>query len=250
MSKREGEPLFPSSAKRSNAFPTIIDPSRMQIPLDAVTDGLFEELHCRHYLHAPPSVDCTDRSALMAWIQGQLQALCFKTDASAFGGVPCAFDDVQVSSQGGFVGDSPWLHFWVQARWLVFAPKVGHRLTGMVTSQTADHISLLLLGYFTVSIGAIQAGAHHRWSGHSWMRIGDGVSVQNGSALEFEVIQVALDANVLMVHGSLDKLASPPTPVLFSKKIAAVQYGDHLVTKKLALDGATARKRLKKLLKL
>lgn len=274
-------------AKRSNyssgndfpSFKDVYDPStnqnlnEVQIPQEGIADGIFEEIHAKHHLHAPPNIDLQDAQKVGAFIQNALQGLTFKFQ-EAYGGIPLSFDDIHVINNDDsdhiaedgenevvlsavFLNDSPWAHFWVRARWFAFVPKAGHRLSALVVGQSAESISLLAFGLFTVTVAASQAGAMYEWNGHGWQTKKSASSpskvadIYPGAIVPLEVLDVSGTADGLaIVKGSLDRLFSVmPSPLTLGKggaRIPSKQYGDHLLIKRLLLDGSTARKRLKR----
>lgn len=161
-------------------------------------------------------------------------------------------DNLELACTSAFyVGDSPYAHFYVLLRWLVFAPKCGHRLYGMVNFQGAEHLGLLVLDYFNVSIAAEQMAATYRWNGYAWQDAGSNAVLSNGQSIEFEVIDAEGTVDgLLTIRGSIDKMHSVRSDraAKFSSRLPAEQYGDHIVLKRILLDGSTARKRLKKAL--
>lgn len=56
------------------------------------------------------------------------------------------------SKMGEFLLDSPWIKFKVECDFLVFAPEIGSRMSGHVSKQSNEYISLILYGTFHVII--------------------------------------------------------------------------------------------------
>lgn len=221
-------------------------------PQQHLPDSLFEELRVRHYVHLSPS-QMMAQPPKVAVIEA-LHALHLKY-VSAFSGTAVHHDGddgLEVACKSAFyVGDSPYAHFYVLLRWLVFAPKCGHRLYGMINFQGAEHLGLLVLGYFNASIAAEQMAATYRWNGYAWQNSNNDAILSNGQPIEFEVVEAEGTVDgLLTIRGSIDKMHSVTSDRVtkFSSRLPTEQYGDHIVLKRTLLDGSTARKRLKKVL--
>ena len=190
-----------------------------------------------------------------------------------FAGTPvyCYEDSLQVCKQGQpsfFINENPWLVVHVQITWLVFCPKKGMRLgpdAVSVTAQEGEKLTLLVLGYFAVSIrmvpevhqtqaatGAAQQQAPPQsdwtWNGKRWSNNLTNSVIYTGQGLAFwiEGVSQAPDGQAV-IQGTLMPPSPPLTIVAGMGKLPKKQYGDHVIEKRLLLDGQSARKRIKKL---
>jgi DNA-directed RNA polymerase I subunit RPA43 len=68
-------------------------------------------------------------------------------------GIILAHSDVQFTAdKGKILYDSPFCHFFITVKLLVWKPKRGTKLVGRINLQSEDHIGLLIYGTFNASI--------------------------------------------------------------------------------------------------
>ncbi|XP_029104195.1 DNA-directed RNA polymerase I subunit RPA43 [Scleropages formosus] len=130
-------------------------------------------------------------------IREQLDAELLKYSES-MNGVPLAYDDVRVLGRyGDIYDDQGFIHMDIEATFVIFRPKRGQKLLGVINKVGASHVGCLVHGCFNASV----AKPHHV-SLEAWKRAGLNI----GDGLEFEVAQLDADvAGVLLIRGRLDK---------------------------------------------
>ncbi|KAJ7991632.1 hypothetical protein DPEC_G00285910 [Dallia pectoralis] len=114
-------------------------------------------------------------------------------------GVPLAYDDVSVLGQHGDIyDDSGYIHLNIQASFVVFQPKKGQKLLGVVNKLSINHVGCLVHGCFNASI---LKPAHVTVD--TWREAGPRI----GAGLEFEVCQLDADtAGVILIRGRLTRI--------------------------------------------
>ena len=142
-----------------------------------------------------------------------------------------------------FIQESPFSHFYISVKWLLFVPKPHQILQGAIVHQSSEHLGLLLLNYFNASVTP-STGMHY--NGSMWHHK-DGHALFHGTNVEFQVQEVkGTPDGMLSIIGSMDvnrdAVVSGSEIVVKGK----VQYGDVIVLRRTLLEGGVARKRLKK----
>ncbi|KAG7457439.1 hypothetical protein MATL_G00227270 [Megalops atlanticus] len=129
-------------------------------------------------------------------IQEQLNAELLKYSES-LKGVPMAYDSIRVLGQHGDIhDDNGFIHMNIEASFVIFRPKRGQKLVGVVNKVGVGHVGCLVHGCFNASVPKPQQVPLQVWAG----------AVQVGGSLEFEVFQLDADvAGVLLIRGRLDK---------------------------------------------
>lgn len=72
------------------------------------------------------------------------------------GGVLLSFEKVKILNRGEILNELPHIHYVVSLGGLVFSPKEGQTLTGVIYECFHSHISLVLFGYFNASVSAAE----------------------------------------------------------------------------------------------
>ncbi|XP_010871627.1 DNA-directed RNA polymerase I subunit RPA43 [Esox lucius] len=111
-------------------------------------------------------------------------------------GVPLAYDEVCVLGQHGDIyDDSGYIHLDIQANFVVFQPRKGQKLLGVVNKLSMNHAGCLVHGCFNASI---PKPAHV--TVETWRDAGPRI----GAELEFEVCQLDADTvGVILIRGRL-----------------------------------------------
>ncbi|XP_026145047.1 DNA-directed RNA polymerase I subunit RPA43-like [Carassius auratus] len=130
-------------------------------------------------------------------IQEELNAELLKY-SSSLKGVPMAYDNIKVVGQYGDIHDDQgFIHFNIEASFVVFQPKKGSKLVGVINKMGVGHVGCLVHGCFNASV--VKPGP---LSPEQWRDCGLSV----GQSLEFEVFQLDADnAGVLLIRGRLEK---------------------------------------------
>ncbi|KAL4629734.1 hypothetical protein GN956_G16629 [Arapaima gigas] len=130
-------------------------------------------------------------------IREQLDAELLKYSES-MKGVPLAYDDVRVLGQHGDIyDDQGFIHMNIEATFVIFRPRTGQKLVGVINKVGVSHVGCLVHGCFNASIPKPHPVSLEAWKGAGF-NVGD--------SLEFEVSQLDADAaGVLLIRGRLDK---------------------------------------------
>ncbi|KAI1902515.1 hypothetical protein AGOR_G00045550 [Albula goreensis] len=130
-------------------------------------------------------------------IQDQLNAELLKYSES-LKGVPLAYDSIKVLGQNGDIyDDNGFIHMNIEASFVVFQPKRGQKLMGVINKVGVSHVGCLVHGCFNASVPRPPQVSLDVW-------MGAGLHV--GSELQFQVAQLDADvAGVLLIRGRLDK---------------------------------------------
>ncbi|ORE05568.1 hypothetical protein BCV72DRAFT_276113 [Rhizopus microsporus var. microsporus] len=108
----------------------------------------FSEVHARLYIHLAPMW----AGKTMEGVNEQLNAFLMKY-VPEVDGIVLAHSDVKfVSDKGKIMYDSPFSHFFISVKFLIWKPKKGSKLVGRINLQSEDHIGLLIYGTFNASI--------------------------------------------------------------------------------------------------
>ena len=197
------------------------------------SSDLYQEVTCLHFIHLHPQYSQNLSLGVMKELNTML--LKYNTDIK---GVPLLYSRVELTpapstqaipipSPSGYptpisysnvtvtsaaiIAENPQLHLWIRVRWLAFCPSPGSRVVGSVVKQGPEQINLLLLGLFNATIKRSQLAGTLEWSEEdsSWIIPAHGSRIGLGNLLEFEVLSVKTELNMLRIVGSLDKMQQP-----------------------------------------
>ncbi|XP_005991342.1 DNA-directed RNA polymerase I subunit RPA43 [Latimeria chalumnae] len=137
-------------------------------------------------------------------IHRQLDAELLKYSES-LKGVPVAYDNIRIVGElGDIFDDQGYIHVTIEADFVIFQPKKGKKLMGVVNKVAPSHIGCLVHGCFNASIPKPNQMPSGVWQGF-------GVKV--GDELEFEVFHLDSDAaGVFCVRGKLDRKSVQSKP--------------------------------------
>ncbi|KAF9586157.1 hypothetical protein BGW38_009154 [Lunasporangiospora selenospora] len=114
----------------------------------ASTASAFSENTVKLYIHLPPCFAAKPIEGIQEQLNGFLMRYVPQVD-----GVVLAHSDLELlQSSGRVMYDSPYSHFWISVKLLVWKPIKGSVLYGTINLQSPDHIGLLLYGTFNASI--------------------------------------------------------------------------------------------------
>ncbi|XP_051527249.1 DNA-directed RNA polymerase I subunit RPA43 [Myxocyprinus asiaticus] len=130
-------------------------------------------------------------------IQEELNAELLKY-SSSLKGVPLAYDNIKVIGQHGDIyDDQGFIHINIEASFVIFRPKKGSKLVGVINKIGVGHVGCLVHGCFNASVVKPSLLTPEQWR--------DSV-LRFGGSLEFEVFQLDADAaGVLLIRGRLEK---------------------------------------------
>ncbi|KAL0092517.1 hypothetical protein J3Q64DRAFT_1719339 [Phycomyces blakesleeanus] len=144
-------------------------------PVSTTPSSSFSEMVVKLYLHLAPMW----AGKIMDGINEQLNAFLMKY-VPEVDGIILAHSNVQLpSNKGTIVQDSPFCHFFIHVKFLVWKPKKGSQLVGRINLQSQDHIGLLIYGTFNASIPKSRIPADR----YEW-RVSDEEEVESDSAEE------------------------------------------------------------------
>ncbi|XP_071416117.1 DNA-directed RNA polymerase I subunit RPA43 isoform X2 [Pithys albifrons albifrons] len=133
-------------------------------------------------------------------------------------GVPVAYDNIKVVGElGDIYDDQGFIHLNIEADFVIFSPKKGKKLVGIINKVAPSHIGCLIHGCFNASIPKPE-----QMSIVQWQELGFKI----GDELKFQVLHLDSDtAGVFFIRGGLTKSCMRPKQ---SKTIAASMNGDEI----------------------
>ncbi|KAI8097184.1 uncharacterized protein BX664DRAFT_275738 [Halteromyces radiatus] len=187
----------------------------------------FSEVVIKLYIHLAPMWS----GKTMDGVNEILNAFLMK-HVPEVDGIVLAHSDVELLGEKGKVlYDSPFCHFFIKAKLLVWKPKKGSKLVGRINLQSQDHIGLLIYGTFNASIpksrissekyewrtsedddndnndetsGDDEEQAEKRSQHGEWVLKDSGASIGgDDGSLEFSVVDIIEANDILTVTGSL-----------------------------------------------
>ncbi|KGL73027.1 DNA-directed RNA polymerase I subunit RPA43, partial [Tinamus guttatus] len=113
-------------------------------------------------------------------------------------GVPVAYDNIKVVGElGDIYDDQGFIHLNIEADFIIFSPKKGKKLVGVINKVAPSHIGCLIHGCFNASIPKPE-----QMSVVQWQELG----LKIGDELKFEVLHLDSDAaGVFFIRGGLTK---------------------------------------------
>ncbi|NXF78678.1 RPA43 polymerase, partial [Sclerurus mexicanus] len=133
-------------------------------------------------------------------------------------GVPVAYDNIKVVGElGDIYDDQGFIHLNIEADFVIFSPKKGKKLVGIINKVAPSHIGCLIHGCFNASIPKPE-----QMSVVQWQELG----LKIGDELKFQVLHLDSDtAGVFFIRGGLTKSSMRPKQ---SKTIADSTSGDEI----------------------
>ncbi|KAL7826880.1 hypothetical protein AOLI_G00320890 [Acnodon oligacanthus] len=130
-------------------------------------------------------------------IQEELNAELLRY-SSRLKGVPLAYDHIKVlEPHGKIVDDQGFIHLDIVASFVVFKPRKGEKLVGVINKIAVGHVGCLVHGCFNACVLKPAQLTLDQWR-DSGLKL--------GGSLEFEVFQLDADsAGVLLIKGRLEK---------------------------------------------
>ncbi|KAF9134257.1 hypothetical protein BGW39_007567 [Mortierella sp. 14UC] len=194
----------------------------------SLTAEPFVEVQAKLYIHLPPCFASKPIEGIQEQLNGFLMRYMPQVD-----GVVLAHSDLKLlQTSGRIMYDSPYSHFWIAVKLLVWRPVKGTTLSGTINLQSPDHIGLLLYGTFNASIPSefipkdkyvfnpsksySRPGAHNDDSDShlmatslttgEWVHKSTDESIGHEGVIEFEVSDLVRTNDMLTVTGSLMKV--------------------------------------------
>ncbi|XP_025928473.1 DNA-directed RNA polymerase I subunit RPA43 [Apteryx rowi] len=135
-------------------------------------------------------------------IRAQLDAELLRYSES-LQGVPVAYDNIKVVGElGDIYDDQGFIHLNIEADFVIFSPKKGKKLVGVINKVAPSHIGCLIHGCFNASIPKPE-----QMSVVQWQELG----LKIGDELKFQVLHLDSDAaGVFFIRGGLTKTSLQP----------------------------------------
>ncbi|KAF1419456.1 DNA-directed RNA polymerase I subunit RPA43, partial [Spheniscus mendiculus] len=135
-------------------------------------------------------------------IRAQLDAELLRYSDS-LQGVPVAYDNIKVVGElGDIYDDQGFIHLNIEADFVIFSPKKGKKLVGVINKVAPSHIGCLIHGCFNASIPKPE-----QMSIVQWQELG----LKIGDELKFQVLHLDSDAaGVFFIRGGLTKSSMQP----------------------------------------
>ncbi|NXX71518.1 RPA43 polymerase, partial [Spizella passerina] len=158
---------------------------------------LVAAAHRRH-VALPPRFLGRKRSGIRAQLDAELLRY-----SESLQGVPVAYDNIKVVGElGDIYDDQGFIHLDVEADFIIFSPKKGKKLVGVINKVAPSHIGCLIHGCFNASIPKPE-----QMSPVQWQELG----LKIGDELKFQVLHLDSDtAGVFFIRGGLTKSSMRP----------------------------------------
>ncbi|KAM7070376.1 DNA-directed RNA polymerase I subunit RPA43 [Acridotheres tristis] len=173
---------------------------------------LVAAAHRRH-VALPPRFLGRKRSGIRAQLDAELLRY-----SESLQGVPVAYDNIKVVGElGDIYDDQGFIHLNVEADFIIFSPKKGKKLVGVINKVAPSHIGCLIHGCFNASIPKPE-----QMSIVQWQELGFKI----GDELKFQVLHLDFDnAGVFFIRGGLTKSSMQPKK---SNTVAETTNGDEI----------------------
>lgn len=149
----------------------------------------FQQIEHTEHMCLPPSYIGRLKEGINEELSRKLMKFCEKLEA-----VIVAYDRIELLQRhGSIVDESPFLHFDVKVKYIVFKPEVDSKLVGEVNKFGYDHIGCLVHGCFNASVARprVQNGYNV-----------DGLAI--GSKFTFRIVGLESLNGVLLISGVVD----------------------------------------------
>uniref|UniRef100_A0ACB8FUS3 Uncharacterized protein n=2 Tax=Sphaerodactylus townsendi TaxID=933632 RepID=A0ACB8FUS3_9SAUR len=145
----------------------------------------------RRHIALPPRFLHRKRTGIRMQLDAELRRY-----SDSFEGVPVAYDDIRITNElGDIIDDLGAIHLDIEANFIVFTPKLGKKLVGMINKVAPSHVGCLVHGCFNASIPK-----PYHISVDEWKNLG----FQIGDRLVFKVLNFDSDAaGVFCIRGRL-----------------------------------------------
>ncbi|XP_053114806.1 DNA-directed RNA polymerase I subunit RPA43 [Hemicordylus capensis] len=147
----------------------------------------------RRHIALPPRFLHRKRTGICAQLDSELR--CY---SESFQGVPVAYDDIKITNElGDIIDDMGAIHMDVEANFVVFRPKPGKKLVGIINKIAPSHTGCLVHGCFNACIPKPDHILVDEWKN---------LGFEMGNRLLFKVLCFDSDAaGVFCIRGRLCK---------------------------------------------
>ncbi|NXS07286.1 RPA43 polymerase, partial [Neodrepanis coruscans] len=172
----------------------------------------------RRHVALPPRFLGRKRSGIRAQLDAELLRY-----SESLQGVPVAYDNIKVVGElGDIYDDQGFIHLNIEADFVIFSPKKGKKLVGIINKVAPSHIGCLIHGCFNASIPKPE-----QMSIVQWQELG----LKIGDELKFQVLHLDSDtAGVFFIRGGLTKSSmwpKQPETITDSRNGDKIQKLDH-----------------------
>ncbi|XP_068008576.1 DNA-directed RNA polymerase I subunit RPA43 [Melanerpes formicivorus] len=152
----------------------------------------------RRHIALPPRYLGRKRTGIRAQLDEELLRY-----SESLQGVPVAYDNIRVVGElGDIYDDQEFIHLNIEADFIIFSPKKGRKLVGVINKVAPSHIGCLIHGCFNASIPKPE-----QMSIVQWQELG----LKIGDELKFQVLHLDSDAaGVFFIRGGLTKTSMKP----------------------------------------
>ncbi|KAJ1639583.1 hypothetical protein T492DRAFT_936167 [Pavlovales sp. CCMP2436] len=155
---------------------------------------MFERSRVSFRMHILPGALSNVEGALRAQLNQSIL-----TYVPALDGVPVSYADLRIMKPLGLICDEqPQIHLPVEAVVLVFRPRVGTVLEGIVTRSSRDVLSALVLNIFTASI-QLREGTPVA-NGHKSAKVGDRIRFTVGGVVVANEMITLTGVDPVVIH--------------------------------------------------
>ncbi|NXM52698.1 RPA43 polymerase, partial [Illadopsis cleaveri] len=167
----------------------------------------------RRHVALPPRFLGRKRSGIRAQLDAELLRY-----SESLQGVPVAYDNIKVVGElGDIYDDQGFIHLNIEADFIIFSPKKGKKLVGVINKVAPTHIGCLIHGCFNASIPKPE-----QMSIVQWQELG----LKIGDELKFQVLHLDSDtAGVFFIRGGLTKSSMRPKK---SDAVSETTNGDEI----------------------
>lgn len=160
--------------------------------VDSLYSCLVVNTHRRHLALSPRYLN-KKRSGIQEQLNGELLKYSPRLE-----GVPVAYDNIKIVGELADIHDDEgYVHLNIEVDFVIFQPKCGEKLVGVVNNVAPSHIGCLIHGCFNASIPK-----PFKMPIEAWQHVG----VKIGDQMEFEVFRLDSDAvGVFCIRGKMDK---------------------------------------------
>ncbi|XP_027306709.3 DNA-directed RNA polymerase I subunit RPA43 [Anas platyrhynchos] len=180
-------------------------PPAAELPSFAAARGLVGRRYSclvvaphRRHIALPPRYLGHKRTGIRAQLDAELLRY-----SESLQGVPVAYDNVRVVGELGDIRDDQgFVHLNIEADFVIFSPKKGKKMVGVINKVAPSHIGCLIHGCFNASIPKPE-----QMSAVEWQELG----LKVGDELKFRVSHLDSDAaGVFFIRGGLTKTSMQP----------------------------------------
>ncbi|XP_041366638.1 DNA-directed RNA polymerase I subunit RPA43-like [Gigantopelta aegis] len=127
-----------------------MDRERFELALARTKEpnSCFELVHSERHVALPPRFVCKVKKGICEQLDKELHLY-----STQLQGVLIGYANMKLMQTCGIVmDDDPYVHFNIQVDFIVFKPRIGCQMKGIVNKTSVDHVGCLVYGHFNASI--------------------------------------------------------------------------------------------------